>query len=151
VVNFKYSNKFGLNTANEYQRFFSSVGSGSVRILIIFPDTDLLGSVSFSLIRIRFPNVLGSGSVTYANEHNSVNRMTTYACWLGPSGPTDKENQVKMNKKYRFRYICQSADPDSLSNSWIWIHIRLKSRTRIRIKLKSMIRIHVKMTWIRNT
>jgi hypothetical protein len=31
--------------------------------------------------------------------------LTKYAFWLGPGGPTDKENQVKMYKKYCFRYI----------------------------------------------
>jgi hypothetical protein len=30
--------------------------------------------------------------------------LTKYAFWLGPSGPTDKENQVKMYKKYCLRY-----------------------------------------------
>jgi hypothetical protein len=28
-----------------------------------------------------------------------------YAFWMGPGGPTDKENQVKMYKKYRFWHI----------------------------------------------
>jgi hypothetical protein len=55
----------------------------------------------FSGIRIRdpFPGVLGSGSVSYSNEHNKINwreNLTKYAFWLGPVGPTDKENQVKM-------------------------------------------------------
>jgi hypothetical protein len=31
--------------------------------------------------------------------------LTKYAFWLGPGGPTDKENQVKMYKKYFFRDI----------------------------------------------
>jgi hypothetical protein len=30
--------------------------------------------------------------------------LTKYAFWLGPLGPTDKENQVKMYEKYCFRY-----------------------------------------------
>ncbi len=30
---------------------------------------------------------------------------TKYAFWLGSVRPTDKENQVKMYKKYYFRYI----------------------------------------------
>jgi hypothetical protein len=28
-----------------------------------------------------------------------------YDCFLTPGGPSDKENQVKMYKKYHFRYI----------------------------------------------
>ncbi len=31
--------------------------------------------------------------------------LTKSAFWLGPGGPTDKENLVKMYKKYCFRYI----------------------------------------------
>jgi hypothetical protein len=31
--------------------------------------------------------------------------LTKYTFWLGPGGPTDKENQVKMYKKYYFGYI----------------------------------------------
>ncbi len=53
-----------------------------------------------------FPGVLGSGSVSYSNEHNKINwkgkfNKMRYAFWFGPGGPTDKENQVKMYKKYR--------------------------------------------------
>jgi hypothetical protein len=33
------------------------------------------------------------------------NLLTKKAFWLGPVGPIDKENQVKMLKKYGFRYI----------------------------------------------
>ncbi len=31
--------------------------------------------------------------------------LTKYAFWLGPVGPTDKENKVNMYKKDCFRYI----------------------------------------------
>jgi hypothetical protein len=62
-------------------------GAGSVWIRIIFLGTDLF--LSFS------------GSVSYSNEHTYINlkekfNNIRYACWLGPGGPTDKENQVKM-------------------------------------------------------
>ncbi len=39
----------------------------------------------------------------YSNEHNKFNwkgKFTKYAFRLGPVGPTDKENQVKIYKKY---------------------------------------------------
>jgi hypothetical protein len=39
-------------------------------------------------------------------EHNKINwkgKLSKYAFWLGP-GPTDQENQVKMYKKYRYRF-----------------------------------------------
>ncbi len=54
-----------------------------------------------------FPGVLGSGSVSYSNEHNTINWKGKFnkVFWLGPVGPTDKENQVQMYKKYCFRYI----------------------------------------------
>ncbi len=40
--------------------------------------------------------------------------LTTHASWLGPGRPTDKENQVKMYKKYLFRYFTclNSKDPE---------------------------------------
>ncbi len=31
--------------------------------------------------------------------------LTKCAFWLGPGGPTDRENQIKMYKKYCFMYI----------------------------------------------
>jgi hypothetical protein len=31
-----------------------------------------------------------------------MENLTKYAFWLGPVGPTDKENQVKMYKKVLF-------------------------------------------------
>ncbi len=41
-----------------------------------------------------------------------------YACWLGHGGPTDKENKVKMNKKYRLGtlHLRNSEDPDPYQN-----------------------------------
>jgi hypothetical protein len=44
----------------------------------------------------------------YLMNSNLLTLLATeakYAFWLGPVGPTDKENQVKMYKKYCFRYI----------------------------------------------
>jgi hypothetical protein len=35
--------------------------------------------------------------------------LTKYAYWLGPVGPTNKENHVKMNKKYCFRYLFETV------------------------------------------
>ncbi len=55
----------------------------------------------------HFPGSV-SGSVIYSNEDNKKARkenLTKYASWLGPGGPTDKENQGKMYKNYCFRYI----------------------------------------------
>jgi hypothetical protein len=37
--------------------------------------------------------------------------LTKYAFCLGPVGPIDKENQVKMYKKYCFRFK-NGKDPD---------------------------------------
>jgi hypothetical protein len=44
--------------------------------------------------------------------------LTKYAFWLGPVGPTEKENEVKMYKKYYFLDIrhhlfgnCKDPDP----------------------------------------
>jgi hypothetical protein len=31
-----------------------------------------------------------------------MENITMYACYLALSGPTDKENQVRIYKKYRF-------------------------------------------------
>jgi hypothetical protein len=33
-----------------------------------------------------------------------IENLTMYAFWMGPVGHADKENQVKMYKKYCFRY-----------------------------------------------
>jgi hypothetical protein len=81
--------------------------SGSVQIRIIFQDLD------------PFLDVLGSGSgsVSYFNEYNKIywkENSTKHAFWLGPGGPTDKENQVNMSRKYCFRNISSlnGKDPD---------------------------------------
>jgi hypothetical protein len=54
--------------------------------------------------------------------------LIMYAFWLGPVGPTDKENQVKMYKTYCFRYITslkrQRFGYGSVSNSRIRIRIK---------------------------
>ncbi len=71
---------------------------GSARIRIIFLDPDP-GSVP------ECPGS-GSGSISYANEHNKMNwkgKYNNYAFCFGPVRPTDKENQVKMYKKYCYR------------------------------------------------
>jgi hypothetical protein len=39
---------------------------------------------------------------SYSNEHKKLTgreNLTTFTCWLGPGGSTDKENQVKLYKK----------------------------------------------------
>ncbi len=65
-----------------------------------------------------------------------------YAFWLSHGRPTDKENLVKMNKKYHTFLgtlpLRNSKDPDPYK-SWL----------RIRIIVKNGIRI--KTVWIRNT
>ncbi len=67
------------------------------RICTIFQDPD------------PFPGVLGSGSINYSNKHKKINwkgKFNKVVClWLGPVGPTDKENQVEMLEKYCFKYI----------------------------------------------
>jgi hypothetical protein len=70
------------------------------RIRIIFQDPD------------PFPSVLRSGSVyvSYSYEHNKINwkgqfNNLQYAWRSGPGGHTDKENQIKMYKKYHLMYI----------------------------------------------
>ncbi len=50
----------------------------------------------------------------------STKKFTTNAYWLGHGGPTDKENQVKTNKKYLFlawasTSILMLANPTSRS------------------------------------
>jgi hypothetical protein len=62
------------------------------------------------IFRIRDPflSILGSGSVSYSNEHNKITgreNLTKNAFWFGPGRPTDNENQVKIYIKYSFRYI----------------------------------------------
>jgi hypothetical protein len=48
-----------------------------------------------------------------STKFNRTENLTTYACCLAPGGLTDKENQVKINIKYRFRYNTEnSKDPD---------------------------------------
>jgi hypothetical protein len=54
---------------------------------------------------------------------------------VGPVRPTDKENQVKMYKKYRYRL--GSLPPYQIENM-----------IRIRIKVKSRIRIRITRVWI---
>ncbi len=77
------------------------------------------GSVSFFRIRIRFPGCLGSGSgsISYSHEHNKLTgreNWTKNTFCVGPVGPNDKENEVKMYKKYCFKYITslKQSDPD---------------------------------------
>jgi hypothetical protein len=67
--------------------------------------------------------------------------FTKYAFWLGPVGPTDKENQVMMYKKYSFGYLHYLFETVRIR---IWIRIKQS----IRIKLKSRIRICIKRVLI---
>jgi hypothetical protein len=46
----------------------------------------------------------GSGLMSTTKLTGRENLTTNTFC-VGPVGPTDKENQVKMHKKYRSRYI----------------------------------------------
>ncbi len=73
-------------------------------------DPDPQGSVSFSRIRDPYKGVLGSGSGSISffmstTKLTGRENLTKYAFCVGPVGPTDKENQVKMYKKICFRYI----------------------------------------------
>jgi hypothetical protein len=59
----------------------------------------------------------GSGSVSYSNGTEKLKgseNLTKNTFCAGPVGPIDKENRVKMCKKYCFRYIplWNSKDPD---------------------------------------
>ncbi len=50
---------------------------------------------------ISSPGVLGSESISYlmiTTKLSGQENLTKYALWLGPFGPSDKENQVKMYK-----------------------------------------------------
>jgi hypothetical protein len=54
------------------------------------------------------PGCLGSGFVSYSNGTTKLlgrENLTKNTFCVGPVRPTDKENQVKMYKKYCFRYI----------------------------------------------
>jgi hypothetical protein len=66
----------------------------SSRIGVIFPDSFLsvLGSDPY-------PTLMSTIKLTRREN------LIQYTFWLGPGGPTDKENQVKMYIKYCFRYI----------------------------------------------
>jgi hypothetical protein len=75
--------------------------SSVLAVSVVNPDP--LESVSFPQIRIRslvFPDPDPALKSTTVREN-----LTMYACSLGHCWPTDKENQVKMSKKYLFRYI----------------------------------------------
>ncbi len=55
-----------------------------------------------------FPGCPGSGFVSYSNGTTKLTgreNLTKNTFCVGPVGPTDKENQVKMYKKYCFMYI----------------------------------------------
>ncbi len=96
---------------------------GSVRIHIIFQDPD------------TFPGILGSGfrfvsySLRSKTKLSGRENLTKYAFFLGPVGPTDKENQVKMIK-----------------STVLGTTVRIRTN-----QLKSRIRIHIKRVWIRKT
>ncbi len=69
---------------------------------------------------------------------------------MGPFGPTDKENQVKMYKKYHFRYITPLKQ-------WIRFRIEQSDPDPYQIEnhdpdpYQSKIRIRIKRVWVRNT
>jgi hypothetical protein len=68
-------------------------GSGYIRICVIFQDPD------------PFPGCLGSGSVSFSNGKTKLTgreNLSKQTFCVGPVGPNDKENQVKMYKKYCF-------------------------------------------------
>jgi hypothetical protein len=53
-------------------------------------------------------NFSESGSVSYFNGTTKLNgkeNLTKKTFCVGPVGPTDKENQVKLYEKYCFRHI----------------------------------------------
>ncbi len=60
------------------------------------------------------PGCLGSGSVSYSNGKTKLigrENSTENTFCVGPVGPTEKENQVKMYKKYcsRYHYLFETA------------------------------------------
>ncbi len=63
------------------------------------------------------PGCLGSGSISYSNEHNKINWTGKFQSmpFLSPVGPTDKENKVHMYRKYFLGTLplCNGKDPDS--------------------------------------
>jgi hypothetical protein len=100
----------------------------------------------------------GSGAVSYSNGTKKLTgreNLTKNTFCVGPVGPTDKENQVKMYKKYCFWYISsmkrQESGSGSIPNSQI--RIKLKSRIQIRIKVISRVlsRIRIRRVWICKT
>jgi hypothetical protein len=68
------------------------------------PSLQALGNYVADPFRMRtiFPHPFLSASTSKLTERKNI---TSYVCCLTPDGPPDKENQVKMYKKYRFRYI----------------------------------------------
>ncbi len=80
-----------------YTGFKQCCGSGSVSFL---RDPDLLPPPP--------PGCLGSGSVSCSNgitELTGRENLTKNTFCVGPVGPTDKENQLKVFKSTFFRYI----------------------------------------------
>jgi hypothetical protein len=76
-------------------------------VAIIFQDPD------------PFPGCIGSGSVSRYNGTTKLTgreNLTKKTFCAGPSGPTDKENQLKMYKKYSFRYITYLKGSGSVSD-----------------------------------
>ncbi len=79
-------------------------------------------------------------------KEGEIKKKKTFC--VGPVGPTDKENQLKVCKKYRTVLgtlpLWNGKDPDPYPYQTVGsgIRIKLKSRIRIRIKVKSRIRIH---------
>jgi hypothetical protein len=74
--------------------------------------------------------------------------LTMFARWLGPGEPTDKKNQVNMNKKYRFMHITSLKQQGSGSVLNSQIRICIKEKGRILILSVSMSVMYVKGTFI---
>ncbi len=72
------------------------------------PQSQFITRVDSSVADADLYHFSGSGSISCSSELNKINwkgKLTKNTFWLGPVGPTDKENQVNLYKKYRFRYI----------------------------------------------
>ncbi len=71
----------------------------------------------------------GSGSVwiriIFCTEHNKIiwrENLPTYACWLGPGRPTDKEIQIKINEVAAFGSVSKwkvGTASTATGNSWL--------------------------------
>jgi hypothetical protein len=68
-----------------------------------------------------------------------MENLTTFAYWLGHGGPTDKEIQVRMEKKYWFRSALRiriRVDPHDFGLLDPHSKCGFQMRMRIQIKLR---------------